>query len=104
MTTRTTGRGAVDRRSMAAGSVTLALGMLFTAAVAYTYILSLSATFNPPNWVRILGLVWLPIGFAGVPVGYALARTGAGRQRGLIGVLIRVVGLIALVALVSIIG
>lgn len=98
MTTHST--GASRSRSVVAGSVTLALGILFTAAVAYTYVLSLSDTFNPPNWVRILGLVWLPIGFGGIPIGYSFARTGAGRQRGRLGVLLGLLGLAAFVALV----
>ena len=46
--------------SVPAGTITLLLGILFTAAVAYTYALSLSDTFNPPNWVRVIGLVWWP--------------------------------------------
>lgn len=90
--------------SMAAGSVTLALGILFTAAVAYAYVLSLSDTFNPPTWVRVTGLVWLPLGFGGVPIGYYLARTGDGRHRGRLGVLIGLAGLAAFVALVIAIG
>ena len=96
--------GAKRIGSAVAGSVTLALGILFTAAVAYTYVLSLSDTFNPPNWVRILGLVWLPIGFGGVPIAYYLARTGEGRRRGRLGLLVGLIGLAAFVALVIAIG
>ena len=96
--------GATRSRSAVAGSVTLALEILFTAAVAYTYVLSLSDTFNPPNWDRIVGLVWLPIGLGGVPIAYSLARTGEGRQQGRLGVLIGLVGLAAFVALVIAIG
>ena len=89
---------------MPAGTITLLLGILFTAAVAYTYVLSLSDTFNPPNWVRIIGLVWLPLGFGGVPLGYVIARTGEGRDRARLGVLIGFVGLVAFVALVVALG
>lgn len=95
---------AQHRGSTTAGSVTLALGVIFTAAVAYTYVLSLSAAFNPPTWVRIIGLVWLPVGFGGVPFAYYFARTGDGRNRGRLGVLIGLVGLVAFAALVSAIG
>lgn len=90
--------------SVPAGTITLLLGILFTAAVAYTYVLSLSNTFNPPNWVRGLGLVWLPMGFGGVPLGYVIARTGEGRGRARLGVLIGSVGLVAFVVLVIAIG
>jgi hypothetical protein len=102
MTTHST--GTTRSGSAVAGSITLALGALFTAAVAYTYALSLSDTFNPPNWVRILGLAWLPLGFGGVPVAYYFARTGEGRRRGRLGVLIGLVGLAAFIGLVIAIG
>ena len=102
MTSRTQS-GAAHAGSMA-GSVALALGVLFTAAVAYAYVLSLSDTFNPPDWVRIVGMVWLPLGFGGVPIAYSLARTGEGRNRGRLGVLIGLVGLVAFVALLIAIG
>ena len=81
MTTQTS-TGTKRSGSTTAGSVTLALGVLFTAAVAYAYVLSLSAAFNPPIWVRVIGLVWLPIGFGGVPIAYNLARTGEGFMSG----------------------
>jgi hypothetical protein len=80
------------------------LGVLFTAAVAYAYVLSLSDALNPPDWVRVMGLVWLPIGFGGVPVANYLARTGEGRDRGQLGVLIGLVGLVAFVALFIALG
>lgn len=66
--------------------------------------LSLSDTDNPPSWVRIIGLVWLPIGLGAIPIAYYLARTGEGRDRGRLGVLIGLVGLAALVALVIAVG
>jgi hypothetical protein len=90
--------------STVAGTVALALGVLFAVAVACTYVLSLSDAVNPPDWVRALALVWLPIGFGGVPIAYYLARTGEGRNRGRLGVLIGLVGLVAFIALVIAIG
>lgn len=90
--------------SVRAGTVALVLGILFAAGVVFTYVLSLSEVVNPPNWVRAIGLVWLPIGLIGTPIAYALARTGQGRERARIGVLIALVGLAAFVALVVAIG
>lgn len=87
-----------------AGTITLALGILFTAAVAFSFPLSLSESFNPPDWVRGTGLVWLPIGSAGVPIGYVIARNGPGRARARLGVIIALVGLVAFSALVIAIG
>jgi hypothetical protein len=90
--------------SAAAGSAALLLGTLCTFAVAFTYVLSLSDAFNPANWIRVVGLVWIPLAFAGVPIAYALAREGAGRGRGRLGVLLTVASLAALVALVIALG
>ena len=90
--------------SRRAGTTTLVLGVLFAAAVLFTYVLSLSESFNPPDWLRVVGLVWLPIGLAGVPIAYYLARTGEGRARGRLGLLVGVVALVAFVALVIALG
>jgi hypothetical protein len=49
--------------------------------------------------VRVVGLVWLPIGFFGTPIAYALARNGPGRKRGRVGLVVALVGLVALVVL-----
>lgn len=87
-----------------AGTATLVLGILFAAAVAYTYVLSLSDLVDPPNWARAAGLVWLPVGIVGVPLGYAIARGGEGRDRGLLGVLVGLIGLAALVTLLFALG
>jgi hypothetical protein len=78
--------------------------VLFAAAVLFTYVLSLSESFNPPDWVRVVGLVWLPIGLGGVPIAYYLARTGEGRARGRLGVLVGIVALVAFIALVIALG
>lgn len=93
-----------DIPSVRAGTLTLVFGVVFVAATAFTYVLSLSDTFNPPNWVRILGLAWLPIAFAATPIAYVVARTGPGRTRGRLGVTIGLVGLVAFVALVVAVG
>ena len=66
--------------------------------------LSLSDAFNPPNWVRVVGLVWLPVGFFGTPIAYALAREGPGRERGRVGLVVAVVGLLAFVWLMFALG
>ena len=63
-----------DTASQRAGTVTIVLGALALAATAFTYVLSLSDAFNPPDWVRAAGLVWLPIGFFGSPIAYTIAR------------------------------
>lgn len=63
--------------------------------------LSLSDAVDPPTWLRILGLVWLPVGFVGTPLAYAVARVGPGRDRARVGLALALVGPVAFVALLS---
>lgn len=93
-----------DRVSDIFGTVTLVLGLLAGAATVFVYVLSLSEDFNPPHWIRVLGLVWLPVGFFGAPICYVLARTGSGRRRGRIGLSIAGAGLAAFVVLLFAVG
>jgi hypothetical protein len=90
--------------STRSGTTALVLGLLCAAAVAFTYVLSLSADVNPPNWVRALGMMWLPVGLVGTPLAYAVARHGEGRGRALAGLVIMAVSLVAFAALVVAIG
>lgn len=99
--TRRTSRDTGPRR---AGTITLVLGVLALAATVFAYVLSLSDLVNPPNWVRGLGLVWLPIGFFGTPIGYMLARNGPGRHRGRVGLAVAGFGLLAFVVLLVLVG
>ena len=80
------------------------LGALALAATAFTYVLSLSDAFNPPDWVRAAGLVWLPIGFFGSPIAYTIARNGTGRARADLGLAIAGMALVAFVVLLFIAG
>jgi hypothetical protein len=88
-----------DTAAIRAGTMTVVLALLFLLATAFAYVLSLSEDVNPANWVRALGLVWLPIGFFGAPIAYSLARTGPGRHRGRVGLTILLVGVVAFVVL-----
>jgi hypothetical protein len=103
MNTSTRQLGTGDH-SVIAGNVTLVLGALFSVAVAITYVLSLSDVVDPPNWIRAIALAWLPIGLGGVPISYAFARVGPGRERGRVGVAVALVGLVAFIALVVALG
>lgn len=51
----------------AAGRLSAVFGLLALAAFAWLWVLS-ATPFDPPNWVRILGLVFLPIGLVGALV------------------------------------
>jgi hypothetical protein len=86
------------------GTAGLVLGILFVLAVAVTYVLSLTDLVDPPNWVRAMALVWLPIGFVGVPMAWLVAGNGPGRNRAVTGVVIALAGAVAFVALVVVMG
>lgn len=87
-----------------AGTMTLVLGVLFSLSVVLAYVLSLSDVVDPPNWARAIALSGLPVGLGGVPVAYAFARRGAGRDRARLGVAVALMGLVAFVALVVALG
>lgn len=94
--TRSTGEAEVSVR---AGNLALAAGILALAAAALAYVLSLTGVVDPPNWARVVGLAWLPIGLLGAPIAYTAARTGPGRHRGRLGLAVALVALVAFVAL-----
>lgn len=88
----------------AAGTVALVAGLLFLLATAFTGVLSLSASFNPPTWVRAVGLVWLPVGLVVTPAAYVLARGGPGQRHAVTGAVLGLVGVAAFVALLVVAG
>lgn len=87
-----------------AGNVTLVLGTLFALAVGYAYLLSLAETVNPPDWARVVGLLWLPVGLVGVPVGYSWARGGPREPRAELGLVVALAAVLAFVVLVVVWG
>jgi hypothetical protein len=93
-----------DRVSAVFGTITLVLGVLAGAATVFVYVLSLSEDFNPPNWIRVVGLVWLPVGFFGAPILYTRAHNGPGRRRGQVGLSVAAIGLVAFVVLLFAVG
>ncbi len=101
---RTVGRAGVLPGAATAGTVTLVLGTLFTLAVAYAYALSLGGGLDAPDWARVLGLVWLPVGIAGVPIGYFWSRGAAHQGRAELGLVVALVGALAFVVLVVALG
>jgi len=82
------------------GTACAIFGVLAVAALVWLWSLTLRG-FNPPNWIRIFGVVWLPIGVVGaVLTGIPGFRSS---DRGKVGVglslaALAVIGFIALMA------
>lgn len=104
VTRRPTRPAADGRHAPTAGTVTLVLGLLFSASVAAAYVLSLSDLVDPPNWARAIALAGLPLGLAGVPIAYSSARRTTSRDRARVGLGVALVGLVAFVVLVTVVG
>lgn len=101
---KTLGKSGVLPGAAVAGTITLVLGVLFALAVGYAYLLSLAETLNPPDWARVVGLLWLPVGLAGVPVGYYWARGGPREPRAELGLVVALAAALAFVVLVVVWG
>lgn len=99
--TRTTQHPDLSER---AGTLALLLGIAFAISTVLTFLMSLTDVIDAPNRLRALMSAGIPLGFFGVPLSFAVARTGSGRQRGLIGVWLAVVSLLAFVALLFAMG
>jgi hypothetical protein len=76
------------------GLVSVVCGVVAVLALVWTWVLSVSDVLDPPDWVRIPGILLMP---AALVVGLAAAlqaRQGNGRRHGTVGL-----GLVALVVL-----
>ena len=90
--------------SETAGTIALVLGILFVVSTVLTFLMSLTDVIDGPNWLRALMSAGIPLGFFGTPFAYAIARMGAGRDRGRIGLALVVVALVPLVVLLFVMG
>ena len=71
-------------------------------AAAFLWLAALSLTdFNPPDWIRILGVVWLPIGVAGSLITGVVGRHGPHRVAVTIGLALTALTLIGFVVLIA---
>lgn len=87
-----------------AGNLTVGLGVLALAATGFAYVLSLTDLIDPPNWIRIAGLVWLPGGLFGAPIAFVFTLRGPGRHRAVLGLGVAGVALAAFVVLLFVAG
>jgi hypothetical protein len=78
-----------------AGNVTLVLGVLFALAVPYAWALGRGDLIDPPSWARVAGLLWIPVGLVGAPVGYHRARGGPREGRAELGLVLTLAAALA---------
>lgn len=82
------------------GVLCTAFAAIAAAALVWLWSLTLPG-FNPPNWIRILGVVWLPIGSAGSVMTGILGRRGPGRIWVVVGLTLVVLTLAGFIILIS---
>lgn len=90
------GRPAVDYHY---GTWSAIFGAIAVAALIWLWSLT-TADFNPPIWVRIFGVAWLPIGMTGSLVTGILGRRGPGRIGVVMGLVLTALALIGFVVLI----
>ena len=96
--------GTVDRRGAAAhedtrdtrrsGLVSIVCGVVAVLALLWTWVLSVSDVLDPPDWVRIPGILLMPMALVVGGAAALQARQGTGRRRATVGL-----GLLALTVL-----
>lgn len=95
--------GPATGRSKRLGRWCAVLGLVSLAALVWLWVLS-ATPLDPPNWVRILGLVWLPVGVVGALFTGIPALRGEGRPGALVGLIAAAVTVIAFVVLINVLG
>lgn len=83
------------------GTISAVLGTLSVASYFYLIALTQLQDFNPPNWIRIIGMVWLPIGWMGAWLAGWPARHGHERGLALAGMFLGTVSLVAFIVLMA---
>ena len=92
-----------SRRSRRFGRWSAAFGLAGAAAFVWLWLLS-ATPLDPPNWVRILGLVFLPIGVVGALFTGIPAVRGAGRPAALVGLIAAALTVIAFIVILNVLG
>ena len=70
------------------GMVALAFALLAAASLAWIWVISVSTTFDPPQWARVAGSSLLPVGLVGAVVTGFLAVIVALLTKGVVYALI----------------
>ena len=86
------------------GRYSIVLGALALGALAWTWALSVLPDLNPPNLVRIPGILLLPVGvLAGLATGVVALR-GDGHRDAVIGLALAGLAVVGFVVLLAVAG
>lgn len=91
------------RRSRRLGRWSATLGLIGAAAFVWLWLLS-ATPLDPPDWIRILGLVFLPVGVIGAMITGIPAVRGAGRPAALVGLIAAALTVIAFIVILNVLG
>lgn len=81
------------------GVVALAFALLAAASLAWIWVISVSTTFDPPQWARVAGSSLLPVGLVGAVVTAVLARRSVDRPLAAVALAVCVAVVVAFVVL-----
>ena len=90
--------------SVRAGRLSVAFGIAALAALAWTWALSTLADFNPPDWIRIIGILVLPVAILGSVVTGVQGLRGSARQPAIVGLVIAGLVVLGFVVLLTVAG
>lgn len=95
--------GSARPPSKTAGRLSVVFGLV--ALAAFGWLWALTATpLDPPNWVRILGLAFLPIGLVGAVITGIAGLRGAARGWAVVGLAAAGVTIVAFVVVLTVYG
>ena len=86
------------------GLLSIAFGVLALVGLGWTWVLSVSEVVDPPNWIRIPGILLLPAGLIAAVAFGLQARQGTGRERGLVGLVLAAASVLVFVVLLTVVG
>lgn len=89
-----------SRRYDVLGTLCVAFGSVAVAAFLWLWSLTLPG-FNPPNWIRIVGVAGMPIGVAGAALTAAAGHHGASRLKPVLGLSLAAITVLAFIALIA---
>ena len=90
--------------SVLAGRLSVGFVIAALAALGWTWALSTLADFNPPDWIRIMGILVLSEGSSGVVSRGCRGCGGAERQPAIVGPVIAGLAVVGFVVLLSVAG